>query len=105
MMSKHTKNFYDGDFEIEGVVMNVLFGAPTEEEVSATLSGRSVKHTLPRPTAKLLDQSMARAVAKCRDLELSEEEIEGSIRLNLRTYEFNDSTFPVDRWLGREPNE
>ena len=78
---KHTKNFYDGDFEIE------RFFAESTLYHDRKFSGKE------------LDIAMFDAISKSRELGLTEEEIECSIRLNLRTYGYADDTFPVERWM------
>lgn len=83
---QHTRNYYDGDFKIEGVVLKRLYGFAGEQL---------------RPTETELTRCMRSVVAQCREMGLTEEEIEGSVRLNLRTYGYDDKTFPIDHYMGR----
>ena len=82
---KFTEINSEGDFEIEGVIVNVLYGKLNPEHK--------------KPTGDELGGAMKNAITKCRLLEMSEEEIEQSIRLNLRTYDYADKTFPVKEWM------
>ena len=84
---KESKNYLDGDFEIEGVIVNTLYG--------------KLNPSHKPPTTAELDDAMFTVITKCRRIGLSEEEIEHSIRLNLRTYNYADNTFPVEKWMGQ----
>ena len=84
-IKKESKNYLDGDFEIEGVIVNTLYG--------------KLNPSHKPPTATQLDNTMFAVITKCRQIGLTEEEIEYSIRLNLRTYNYADKTFPVEKWM------
>jgi len=77
-----SSKYIDADFIIEGVLARPALGQDTPLDTADKWSGR-----------------MKAAIAEVRSMGLSEEEIEYSIRLNLRTYGFDDSTFPIEEWL------
>jgi len=85
VVAKQSENYYDGDFEIEGAIIHT-FGWMLPERL--------------KPTAVGLDEALKEAIKKCRDMKLTDNEIEESIRLNLRTYGYKDDTFPVEKWMG-----
>lgn len=82
MKIEHTENYYKGDFIIEGVLANNVLGIG-----------------IPLNTAETWQGAFVDAIKKARDVGMTEEEIEYSIRLNLCTYGFDDSTFPVEEWM------
>ena len=85
-MKERSERYLDGDFVIEGVIANHLYQHP--------VFGAEKK-----PSADELDQLFMGAVRECREMGLTDEEIRWSIGLNLRTYNFDDETFPIDRWM------
>ena len=102
-MSEHTEHYYDGDNLLEGVVINKLWGPITqkkggfEDNPLALLLDTSQFGNPPTKTS--LSNDFKGAVAECRSMGMTDDEIEHCIRLNLRTYGCDDKTFPVAEWM------
>ena len=78
----------DMDFLIEGVLVQNFFtfvnGWPSQSK---------------KADLQQLDNGMIIAIRKSRDMGETDKSIEQNIRMNLRIYNFDDKTFPIERWL------
>lgn len=95
-MKRHTKSFYEGDFEIEGAILKTFARGTYNAAADAMGYAKPIAGRTSKSGSTL---AMKNAIKRARQLGLTDAEILDCVRLNLRTYGFDDTTFPIDRWM------